>query len=104
MVTRSILQLIRLINFENSSVWSEFDFIPSEEEFSTTILATNLSAPHNIIYGPDHLLWITERNGKNITIINPDIGDAVNHLIAGGNYGWPYVAGFKDDNAYRFIN
>lgn len=30
--------------------------------------------------------------------------DEVNHLIPGGNYGWPYIAGYKDDKAYRYVN
>lgn len=30
--------------------------------------------------------------------------DEVNRLRAAGNYGWPYVAGYKDDKAYQYIN
>ena len=30
--------------------------------------------------------------------------DEVNHLVAGGNYGWPYVSGYIDDKAYQFYN
>jgi streptogramin lyase len=32
-----------------------------EEGFSMRVLATNFSAPHNILYGPDGALWITDR-------------------------------------------
>ena len=28
--------------------------------------------------------------------------DAMNLLQAGGNYGWPFVAGFRDDQAYVY--
>lgn len=34
----------------------------------------------------------------------PNSDDEVNHLKAGGNFGWPYVAWYKDDKAYRYIN
>lgn len=30
--------------------------------------------------------------------------DEVNRLVAGGNYGWPYVSGFIDDKAYQYYN
>lgn len=42
-----------------------------QEGFSVNVLARNLSAPLNILYGPDDTLWITERIGKNITLIDP---------------------------------
>lgn len=38
-----------------------------QEGFSVNVIARNLSAPLNILYGPDDTLWITERIGKNIT-------------------------------------
>ncbi len=47
--------------------------LPSEKGFSSSILASNFSAPHNILYGPDGLLWITERIGKNITLVDPTL-------------------------------
>ena len=37
-------------------------------------LATNLSRPFNLLYGPDDALWITEREGKDITRIDPVTG------------------------------
>ena len=42
-----------------------------QEGFSVNVIARNLSAPLNILYGPDNTLWITERIGKNITRIDP---------------------------------
>lgn len=32
----------------------------------------------------------------------PKTDDEVNVLAAGGNYGWPHVAGYRDDQAYEF--
>jgi PQQ-dependent dehydrogenase (s-GDH family) len=45
-----------------------------QEGFSVNVIAVNLSAPLNILYGPDNTLWITERIGKNITRIDPTNG------------------------------
>ncbi|MDQ4073106.1 MAG: PQQ-dependent sugar dehydrogenase, partial [Thermoproteota archaeon] len=67
--------------------------LPSEQGFSASLLATNFSAPHNIIYGPDDALWITERIGKNITRVDPQTGEKLssipvpNVLAAGGQDG-----------------
>jgi len=30
--------------------------------------------------------------------------DEVNLIRAGGNYGWPYVAGYRDDQSYAYAN
>ncbi|MEW6604426.1 MAG: glucose/sorbosone family PQQ-dependent dehydrogenase [Thermoproteota archaeon] len=49
--------------------------LPMQEGFSVSVLATNFSAPHNILYGPDGVLWITERVGKNIMRVDPNTGD-----------------------------
>lgn len=48
--------------------------LPRQEGFSVKVLATNFSAPHNILYGPDGALWITERVGKNVTRVDPSDG------------------------------
>lgn len=34
----------------------------------------------------------------------PQTDDEVNVLEKGGNYGWPYVAGYRDDKAYVYAN
>jgi len=46
--------------------------------------------------GPDGDLYVSEHG--------PNSDDEINHLKAGGNFGWPHVAGYKDDKAYRYIN
>jgi len=43
----------------------------SQEGFSVKVITRNLSAPLNILYGPDDTLWITERVGKDIVRIDP---------------------------------
>ncbi|MDB5538419.1 MAG: L-sorbosone dehydrogenase [Devosia sp.] len=47
-----------------------------------------------IDFGPDGTLYASEQG--------PKTDDEVNVLVAGGNYGWPHVAGFRDDKAYQF--
>ena len=34
----------------------------------------------------------------------PSTDDELNRLVSGGNYGWPNVAGFIDDQAYAYID
>jgi PQQ-dependent dehydrogenase (s-GDH family) len=34
----------------------------------------------------------------------PSTDDELNLITAGGNYGWPHVAGFKDDRSYVYAN
>lgn len=47
-----------------------------------------------IDFGPDGTLYASEQG--------PKTDDEVNVLVAGGNFGWPHVAGFKDDKAYQY--
>jgi PQQ-dependent dehydrogenase (s-GDH family) len=47
-----------------------------------------------IDFAPDGTLYASEQG--------PKTDDEVNLLVAGGNYGWPHVAGFRDDKAYQF--
>jgi len=54
--------------------------LPVQEGFSVDVLATNFSAPHNILYGPDGALWITERTGKSISRIDPDSGEKLSNI------------------------
>lgn len=50
--------------------------------------------PQGLDFGPDGTLYSTEHG--------PKTDDEVNVLKSGGNYGWPNVAGMRDDKAYRF--
>ncbi len=45
-------------------------------------------------FGPDGTLYASEQG--------PKTDDEVNILRPGGNYGWPHVAGYRDDKAYQY--
>jgi mono/diheme cytochrome c family protein len=47
-----------------------------------------------IDFGPDGTLYASEHG--------PKTDDEINILKPGGNYGWPNVAGFKDNKAYEY--
>ena len=50
--------------------------------------------PQGLAVGPDGALYTTDHGPKS--------DDEVNVLEAGGNYGWPHVAGLRDDLAYVY--
>jgi PQQ-dependent dehydrogenase (s-GDH family) len=49
-----------------------------------------------IAVGPNSVIFISEHDDKS--------DDEVNLLQAGGNYGWPYVSGYNDGQAYQYVN
>ena len=52
--------------------------------------------PQGLGFGPTGLLYSSEHG--------PGTDDELNLLIAGSNYGWPYVAGYRDNRGYVFSN
>jgi PQQ-dependent dehydrogenase (s-GDH family) len=54
--------------------------LPMQNGFSVRVLATNFSSPYNILYGPDGVLWITERVGKVITRVDPENGSKLKSI------------------------
>lgn len=49
-----------------------------------------------LVFGPDGALYAAEHGPKS--------DDEVNLIEAGGNYGWPHVAGYADDQGYSYAN
>jgi PQQ-dependent dehydrogenase (s-GDH family) len=52
--------------------------------------------PQGLAFGPDGRLYESEHG--------QDTDDEVNRIEAGRNYGWPLIAGFKDDRYYTYAN
>ncbi len=52
--------------------------------------------PLGLAFGPNGLLYESEHG--------PSSDDEVNIIESGRNYGWPRVAGFRDDKAYAYSN
>ena len=52
--------------------------------------------PQGIAFGPDGTLYSSEHG--------PNSDDEINVIEAGKNYGWPHVAGYRDDQAYVYHN
>lgn len=52
--------------------------------------------PQGLSFGSTGLLYASEHG--------PSIDDEVDLVQAGRNYGWPHVAGFKDDRGYVYAN
>jgi len=51
-----------------------------EQGFTVNVMARNLSAPLNLLYGPDNALWITERVGKDIVRVDPTNGTILSKM------------------------
>jgi PQQ-dependent dehydrogenase (s-GDH family) len=52
--------------------------------------------PQGMAFGPDGRLYESEHG--------QDTDDEVNRIDAGRNYGWPLIAGYKDDLYYTYSN
>ena len=52
--------------------------------------------PQGLQFGPTGLLYSSEHG--------PNTDDELNLIVAGGNYGWPHVAGNRDDRGYVYAN
>jgi PQQ-dependent dehydrogenase (s-GDH family) len=52
--------------------------------------------PQGLAFAPDGKLYSSEHG--------PGTDDEVNLIVAGGNYGWPHVAGYRDDRGYIYAN
>lgn len=52
--------------------------------------------PQGLGFGPTGLLYSSEHG--------PGTDDELNLIVAGSNYGWPHVAGYRDDRGYVYSN
>ena len=52
--------------------------------------------PQGLAFGLDGLLYASEHG--------PSTDDELNLIESGRNYGWPRVAGYRDDQSYAYVN
>src|SRR5947209_19886750 len=45
------------------------------KQFDKKVIVSGLAGPWELTWGPDNMLWVTERTGKRVTRINPAGGD-----------------------------
>jgi PQQ-dependent dehydrogenase (s-GDH family) len=74
----------------------------------------SIPADNPVIKGvKSHLFTYGHRNPQGLVFVGntlysteqgPSSDDELNILTSGGNYGWPHVAGFRDDAAYAYAN
>jgi PQQ-dependent dehydrogenase (s-GDH family) len=60
------------------------------------IFTTGHRNAQGLIVAPDGRIYASEHG--------PSIDDELNLIQGGRNYGWPYVAGYKDDQVYEYTN
>ncbi|MDR2460782.1 MAG: PQQ-dependent sugar dehydrogenase [Deltaproteobacteria bacterium] len=51
--------------------------------------------PQGLVWVGDQLFGVEQ---------GPSTDDELNILVAGGNYGWPLIAGYPDDQAYAYVD
>src|SRR6187200_262307 len=59
------------------------------KQFRQSEVVTGLAGPFEVTWGPDNMLWVTERTGKRITRVNPATGErkvavTINEVLAPG--------------------
>lgn len=60
------------------------------------IYALGFRNPQGMAFDPDGRLYVSDHG--------PSTDDELDLVMAGKNYGWPRVAGYKDDKAYVYAN
>jgi PQQ-dependent dehydrogenase (s-GDH family) len=60
------------------------------------IYAFGFRNPQGLAFGPGALLYASDHG--------PSSDDEVDLITPGGNFGWPLVAGYKDDRGYVYAN
>jgi len=69
-VVCALIVFVRLI----AQDWPE-TVVRGTKEFRQTEVVTGLAGPWELTWGPDNMLWVTERTGRRITRVNPATGE-----------------------------
>jgi PQQ-dependent dehydrogenase (s-GDH family) len=74
-VMSKALALVALLGVQAATVpFTHPDIAVGPESFSTRVVAAGLQNPWDLNWAPDGQLWVTERVGKRVTIVNPTSG------------------------------
>src|SRR5215469_9657055 len=84
------LSLTLLLSLSLSGQDGPDTVMPGTKQFRRTVLASGLGGPWEVTWGPDNMLWVTERTGKKITRLDPATGKAsvaitINEVSAPGS-------------------
>lgn len=63
------------VEAETKTVASSRKTVPVALPFEGTVLTEGLDSPWDMVWGPDRQIWVTEREGKRVTRINPQTGE-----------------------------
>ncbi len=80
------------LNRDGSIPWNN----PTIKGVRSHVLTYGHRNPQGLVFAPNGTLYSSEQG--------PQSDDEINRLTPGGNYGWPNVAGYKDDSAYVYAN
>lgn len=68
---------------------------PTIQGEKSHVYAYGLRNPQGLVFVGDKLFNVDQ---------GPGVDDEVNLIEAGGNYGWPHIAGYQDNQAYTYVN
>src|SRR5215210_7899056 len=76
------------------------------KQFRQNEVITGLAGPFELTWGPDNMLWVTERTGKRITRVNPATGErkvavTIDEVLAAG--GQDGLMGLALDLGKNFV-
>lgn len=69
--------------------------VPAGNPFGNLVWSLGHRNPQGLVFGGGRLFSSEQ---------GPKTDDEINEIRRGGNYGWPRVAGFRDDLAYAYAN
>ena len=69
------LVIMILVSSVSFAFANQGDVVDVASPFKATVLVDGLGGPWEVLWGPDNFLWVTERQAKSITRINPSNGE-----------------------------
>lgn len=86
------LTLLLMLYPGNKAVSATAEEVPAADAFAASVLIEGLENPWEMLWGPDGLLWVTERTGKRVTHVHPETGEkhvalVIEEAVAGSQQG-----------------